>query len=367
MSYKRNRAMLLTAFITAMISLSSCKQDTDILAEYEGVNLIADKGFGPEWVPDDLTGLYMTYEEVTGVSLPAGVTGAPIYRLETNNLVADGKFEVNGLGSLPASAWGEAGVATAAVSDVVVDSGQSLYFDIPSIDDADFVSFDLSTITDGYPQYTNYILRFDFKAANANTFLFYFPTHDSNNDEIDLHSASVPTASTTFAFPDDFIVTTSEFTSTVLPGDSLKIVRKAQSGYIDNFRITRTDKPFRLRIDLPWSDTGTQATPLVSGWYKFTVWVRGDPLAASTQNSFATDKVTIGIENSLELYQDIDTASWTSISTVLFVQIDRPDDVSQYVLQLSVSPTNIVYANGRDVGSILITAPSLELFSSDPG
>ena len=130
-----------------LLFIISCEQDPTILTEYEGVNLIANKGFdSPDWNPDQ-GATYMTFEEVTGVSLPAGVTGAAVYRLEIKNLVDDGEFEVGAIGTTPAG-WSATGSATFEVSNVAVQSGNSLLFNNPAR--ADTVEFDLLTLTDSY-------------------------------------------------------------------------------------------------------------------------------------------------------------------------------------------------------------------------
>jgi len=366
MILRSKRAFIFAALITVWLLMGSCEQDPTILAEYEGVNLIANRGFdSADWTPDQGT-VYMTYEAVTGVALPSGVTGAAVYRLEINNLVADGEFETYPSGSPPpvGAGWSVTGAATALVSGTEVSSGQSLFFDVPSTAAADSFAFDLEAMIDGYPANSNYILRFVFVPTQTNFCWFYFPTHPG-----DLHIASVDTLSIPYDFPDAFEDITSEFTSNDT-GDIFLITGRTAAGYIDDFRIARTDIPLRLRINLTWADPSRPDTPLVSGWYKFSLWVRSDPDAASTPNSFAGDTVTIGIENALSVVSSVSSLplvdGWAQISIVLFVQINEPDDHGAYVLELSVTPTDIANAQSRDVGSILITAPVLELFSADP-
>jgi hypothetical protein len=372
MTYKRHRAIKCAFLIAPLLFALSCNQDPAILTEYEGVNLIANKGFdSPDWAPDQGS-VYMTYEEVTGITLPSGVTGSAVYRLEIKNLVDDGEFEVSpigtALGTLPVPIWSTTGTATAEVSGVAVESGQSLLFDIPA--SSDTIEFDLSTLTDGYPINSNYILRFSFVATDKKkAYWFYFPDYSISTPEINLRTAEVSNETITQDFPEDFGITTSEFTS-VGGSDRFYITGVVQSGYIDNFRAARTDVPLRVRIDLAWADgNNPEKLSLVSGWYKFSIWVRSDPDAVFTQNRLASDHVTIGIENAVSVFPDtgspLSMNGWASISTIIFVQIDTPDDPSERVLELSVSPTDIKYANSRDVGSILITAPSLELFTDE--
>ena len=265
-------------------------------------------------------------------------------------------------GPLPAG-WRATGGATVEVSNEPVGSGKSLFFDIPDLTAT--VEFDLTTLLDWQtpPPYSNYILRFNLKPVEAKSFYFYFPTDE-------LRTAEVRDATAIYNFPDDFAITTSEFTSAGAT-DAFYVTGQVQSGHIDDFRVVRTDIPLRLRINLPWADSERPGgLPLVSGWYEFTVWVRSDPDAVSTENRFAGGDVTIGIENQMAVFPDTDSPldmnGWAEISMVTFVQIDAPDDPAEHVLELSVSPADIKYANSRDSGSILVTFPGLKLHSADP-
>jgi hypothetical protein len=357
----------------AVILYISCDQDPTILTEYEGVNLIANKGFDSgDWVPDQGS-TYMNFEEVAGVALPADVADSAVYRLEIRNLVEDGDFEQSTVGLAPVAAWSTSGITpdpaddepVIEVAEISDFDGKCLDFDVPSPNKA--VEFDLGSILDGYQQSKSYILRFDFKPDSEALYFYYFPTYDSDDYFTDLHTADAKEI-TVYDFPADFEITTSEFTSTG-SADAFYITEAPQSGYIDNFRIVRTDIPLRIRITLPWADTGRpDELPLVSGWYEFSLWVRSDTVAAD--NRFESHDVTIGVENDIAVFPDrgtpLDMNGWARISMVAFVQIDAPEDPSEHVLELSVSSTDLKYANSRDVGSLLIAAPALELFSSDP-
>jgi len=360
---------IVIACATVLALFSSCDPDLTILTEYEGVNLIANKGFdSADWLPDQDT-TYMVFEEVTGVTLPAGVTDSAVCRLEIKNLVEDGDFEQSNIGNDPiAPAWSTTGTGDVEVADIAALDGKCLLFNVPA--SSDTVQFDLSTLLDGYPESSSYILRFDFKANEANIFWYYFPTYNIDSKEKDLHTADVSNASQVQYFPDDFEITTSEFTSAT-GLEALYITGKVQTAYMDDFRIVRTDIPLRLRISLQWADPERPGgLRLVSGWYQFSVWVRSDPEAAITNNRFSSDDISIGIENEIAVFPDtdapLDMNGWAQVSTTVFLQIDAPADPTADVLELSISPTDIKYANERDVGSLLITAPSLELYSSNP-
>lgn len=362
--------------MTISIMFLSCEQDPTILTEYEGVNLIANKGFDdPDWTPDQdwpqpAVPIYMTYEEVSSVTLPDGVTGAAVFRLEIKNLVDDGEFEDNPVGTeielAPLSPWSTTGTAVADVSGVDVEGGNSLFFNIPG--NTDIMEYGLSALADGYPDNSNYILRFQFLPTERKGYWFYFPLYSIATPEINLRIAEVNDIPLIVKnFPDDFEISTSEFTS-IADTDQFSITGTVQSGYIDHFRIVRTDIPLRLRIILAWADgNNPEGLPLVSGWYKFSFWARSDPDALTTSNRFASGNVSIGIENALSAFPEtgspLSMNGWERINKVTFVQIDEPADPSERVLELSLSPTDVKYANSRDAGSILITAPSLELFS----
>lgn len=362
-------AGLCAIFAAAVIALSSCEQDPTILTEYEGVNLIANKGFdSPDWVPDQGS-TYMLFEEATGFDPPADAAGAAVYRLEIKNLVTDGEFEENIVGGASADAWTATGApgAAAEVAQIPDFEGNCLSFAVTQ--PTDTVEFDLTTISD-YREYSGYIIRFGLKVYDEKQYWFYFPSYDSVTFQENLRTITIEDLSRRYEFPDDFALTTSGYTSTPGP-DTFYMTQQVQSGYIDNFRVIRSDIPLRLRITLPWADAERpENLPLVSGWYKFSVYVKSDPAAAGTPNSFASGDVTIGVENSTAVFPEIDSSvslsDWTQVSTVLFVQINTPANTAEHVLELSVSPTDLKYANSRDSGSLLITAPSLELHVSDP-
>lgn len=111
----------LLVFFLVFVFLSSCEDSTNLFAEYEGRNLIANHQFGVTigseqvWQPDheDPTNVYMTWEALSGTELDGAraVEGLPdgdinIYRLEVKNQFINGDFEAS---TLPVTAVSDIG------------------------------------------------------------------------------------------------------------------------------------------------------------------------------------------------------------------------------------------------------------------
>ncbi|MBT3274795.1 MAG: hypothetical protein HN368_16685 [Spirochaetales bacterium] len=368
----------------AFLLFAACEQDP-ILTEYDGINLIANSGFANGWVLDTGTE-YMLFEEVTDIGeqlalgLPVGIAGEAVYRLEIRNLVPDGDFESTAAGFLPSLDWsavdGGSGTISGGVSSAYAATGsRSLYFSLDEPEDV--ISYSLAGLTDFYPADAKYILRFDLIADVARILRFYFPS----SGLVDLRTAEITPEDVfeTVAFPDAFELATSTFTSTG-PVDFFYITDRVQSGYIDNLRITRRDEPLHLRLPLTWFDTdrptgsGGESLNLVSGYYEFAVWVKEDPSVGTgaAPNRFSTDNLTIGINESSSVYTEaptvLDLSEWVQITQILWLQIDAPADPADTtpIIELVISPTDILNTGSLDVGSICMVNPELYLYSNNP-
>ena len=372
----KNRPYIGSIILLVTVFLTMCRQNP-ILTEYDGINLIANKGFDTDWTIDT-TDDYMLFEEVTdagqlaALGLPEGVSGESVYRLEIKNVVPDGDFETAAVGSLPSADWALSGSAVGEVSSALPASGaNSLLFDLTLPEDV--VSFDFSALTDSYPDNAGYLVRFDIITNTPTIFRFYFPS----TLDIDLRTADIDDAAVVIDFPDDFVETTSTFTKTG-GADLFSITGTAQTGYIDNLRLVRTDESLLLRLSLPWFDpdrpTGPngEALNLVSGWYQFRVWVKTDPTADTGINRYASDAISLGTNSSYSIRTDgevtFDPSAWIQVGEVFFYQIDAPADPQDPtpVIELTISPTDILNSNSLDVGSLCLTSPTLHFYSSDP-
>ena len=148
-------------------------------------------------------------------------------------------------------------------------------------------------------------------------------------------------------------------------------------GYMDNLRMLRTNIENRIVLEVPWS-AGASRPDLVSGYYRFSLYIKNIPPSELPANEFHSESVTLGISTSFgglnivynqAVYQSNDTGvnwdEWTPVSVESFLQIDEPTtDPTDTVIFLCITPTNKQIATFTDVGSILIAAPSLQ-YSSD--
>jgi hypothetical protein len=148
-------------------------------------------------------------------------------------------------------------------------------------------------------------------------------------------------------------------------------------GYMDNLRMLRTDIENRIVLEVPWSAGGTRPD-LVSGFYRFSLYIKNIPPAELPANEFQSKSVTLGILNTpgglnsiynQAVHQSNDAGvnwdEWTQISVDSFLQVDRlATDPTDPVIFLCITPTNVQSAPFKDVGSILIAAPGLR-YSSD--
>ncbi|GAH76516.1 unnamed protein product, partial [marine sediment metagenome] len=155
---------------------------------------------------------------------------------------------------------------------------------------------------DGFVQNSFYLIRFDYRTESALIFEF--------NDEtaslswwkifggIDGGAAGMsfdnivafPPGKLEGKFPNETVGSAANYDYTF---GSLDLNNsQPQEGYIDNFRLIKTDISHKIRLFL--SRSGDTLEPLISGSYRFSVYVKVDP-SAGTINRFSAGRVTLGI------------------------------------------------------------------------
>jgi hypothetical protein len=323
----------------------------------------------------------MGYETVTPAF--AGTSGLPdetaaIYRLENKNLMPDGDFEASTAGAAPNPAyWAPTGTGTHEIRN----SGHPLNNNAMFFQETttDYMTFDLDNLIDTALIYSSYVIRFSLSGDSTGDYQFRIDDAGVGTDFIQ-YIPSIAVSSQAYNFPEDFdTVPQTEFSinsdtqvfriNSELPGNLF-----SQTGYIDDVRVVKSDQMQHLQRLLPYTDTGrVDSLELISGWYRFSIWVKADP-GAGSNNRFSSDAATLtisaldndGIGGSSKslCFSASDYSSftnWTKIYIDTELQIDAPASSDDNVIQLFICPCcSIGGARGADTGSILISSPSLE-------
>lgn len=366
--------ILISLFIFSAI-LAACIVP-DYFTAYAGKNLVGHEALSGWSINQNTT--YMRYEAVSTVT----TTGLPdetalIYRLENKNLFPNGDFEGIAIGALPV-AWTQVGGTNSIAAAEPPMTGQALSFDLIQ---SEYIEYDLETLTDGLITDSSYLFRFDLAGA-AQPYKFDIENTTAGGTLIP-YTFTISKPNTAYAIPED--ISTASLTDFLVYSDSevFRINSKTggipQTGYIDNFRVIKLDQVQELSINLPYEDADRiDSLGLISGTYRFSIWVKADADAVTTNNSFNSNVVTLKIESfdpdgtggssttgSFEASDNSSFTGWTNIYIDEQLQIDEPIDTSSTIIKLSVSPCD--YTGGAitaDAGSILISTPEL-LLSSD--
>ncbi len=370
---KKTHLTIVTLF-SFMALLTGCSYD--YFTRYDSKDLIQHLSLA-DWTLSVST-TYMDYSTVTAAV--AGTSGLPdaaaaIYRIENLNLVPDGDFEATtpDTNSFPAG-WdnSNADAGDGVESGSPID-GQALRFDEGI---GEYLTYDVNTISDGAITDSNYLLRFDLSGDNTGN--YYFRIEDtSGSGNVTTYSANLLQKDTVFSFPSDFSsISLTEFLIHTADSEIFQINLSdvtLQAGYIDNFRIVKSDQDQNISIEIPYYDESrVDSLDLISGWYRFSVRVKADP-NAGVSNTFAADAVSLSISslddeglasraNSLAFSaSDYSSFSeWTEIYIDAELQITVPYWEDTAVIKLQISPGDITAgASGIDSGSILVSTPEL--------
>ena len=169
----------------------------------------------------------------------------------------------------------------------------------------------------------------------------------------------------------------------------------AANGNIDDVTFVRDSSgDFDLRLRLKMTLDHRSDLDMIPGYYKFSVYVKAEN--SGTNNVFEADRVELGIngydeENEMAVedtqvfyktsalhdlysqsgddFEGWDSSSWTKLSIASDQLIQLPDISKDYVMELTISPSNPGSSdaswNRLDAGSILIAEPTLK-YSDSP-
>ena len=371
----RKRILVPTSLIILLLSLSSCIQP-DYFSAYKGKNLVGHKALS-DWTASR-NDTYMLYETVSSADaggttgLPAGTT--EIFRLENRNLTPHGDFE--DVTTLAAAGWTASGGTNSISAAAHPLSGKAMRFELIT---SDYITYDMNGIADGAVVDGNYLFRFQFSGDLSETYHFEL---DSGGAEVLEFKPSVETANFKYSFPESFgnSIQITNFTVKSNDGSKFRINKTSDGlnlrGYLDNFRVLKNQSQ-SADLSIPYGDSGrANSLTLINGTYRFSVWVKKDPAAATTANRFDSSAVTLKLEyfkaegtasagSAVKTFKAADNSnftSWTQLFlTVSNVQIAVPYNTTTEVLKLSIFPTDSTGgALTMDSGSILISAPALE-------
>ena len=386
-----NRLIILQVLLILAISLLlgiSCGEAAPDLSAYRGIDYIQKyklnsivSGLTEGWISDDPTEGSYHYMGFTPVLHVPGINdaGLPDYakedmsRLEVFNLVNDGGFESGSL-----TGWSESGIVpvgalrpevpTATHPEVTGATGKCLYylFDTsnPAVITPTHAAFDLGTIKDSFLTGKKYIIRLKFFKSSQ---LSLSPLKFNNELPWNVR-AQINWGFGYTKFPDAYddnseVVARSGSNYFFILYDTLNM-----EGFIDDFRIVRSDIDYYIKLTVPYSDAGRPN--LQSGTYSFSAWFKAeDPADVSpSMNRFNSSRVSLGIGKTLNTtsFKGFDASarlsatSWTKLSVEKFVQIRNDGDS----LILLISPSDKSGGNNTiDVGSVLVAYPELYYIS----
>jgi len=325
----------------------------------------------------------MTYED-------SGETynGAPAYRLRTVNLFPNGDFEDAAKAGTHGD-WlnSDAGFTSYSVATTdVIQGSYSLTCRISN--QTALIYYPLDSLSDTFLAKTPYTFRFSLiYLDNKSDAAFEINGNTVLSDVQKTLSLANPSgaSATTFTYPDDFV--DSPFDNTTFRNDAATPLyfylntlsdtdaRGSQSVSLDKIRFLRSDLGYKIRLRLFRS--AANRLELLSGTYRLSVYVKQDPNAGAN-NVFPASRISLGINRA---YDSVTTAflddgskgiaaasewsDWTKVSaTFKNVQVDVYGDAYPS-LELTISATDSAGDATRDVGSILVSAPSLEFLPDD--
>ncbi len=355
------RSALAFFCVLIVLALASCVPAADF-GVFIGVNLI-DSSHAADftlWTADQGS-IYMNVEAVAGQSY---TDGSQAYRLEIKNLLPNGDFDASTVGSADPS-WitsvitGSSSVVNGAIK------GNTLSFSLPN---AELLSYDLKTgLQDGFVAGGTYLVSFDYKLDPETLLPLSY-----NNGSSDYQTWSV-TSGTAFPKPgeeeaDFFAHQSIDYFSinTISTGVAL-------TGYLDNVRVARIDNTDGITCEIPFSLQGRP--DLIPGTYRFSVYVKADP-AAGAANRFPAAGVSISVDGFPEsgvtsvepavahpTDSGADWSSWTKVSgDFTETWIPNHSAPGTPILRLTIAATDMSGGSRtRDVGSLLIARPMLEL------
>ena len=415
---RMKRFVLLVSMLSAIV-MTGCDLAPSF-SEYAGESFLVTDSLsseGWELMPDydftaDGAGTadefdYMDFTEEVGEAGPAGGLGGPVYRLEIKNLLDNGDFNV--AATTPWEYYDKVALAAevAAALPEMDCSGNdgviSLVHDSGIEEERLLIKFSDAFInTDTYVANKSYFFGYSY----TNSFyLYYIPGWDYSISSPDLDTGYFyqaefgggtypPAIPEVIDVDEEDNINVNRFTASDSPdNDVLAFAGTTQSGTIDDFSIVRSPEgDFDLKLRLKLYLDHRADLEMISGYYKFSVWVKEDPTAGlGTDNTFHADRVELGIngydeDNHLNVddakvfYKTQDLADTYATSTGTYSGdwssgwvllefasnklIQLPDESTNTVMELTISPSNPGSSdsswNRLSSGSILIADPTLE-------
>ena len=363
--------------LTILISLTivGCSEVTGGFEEYAGVNLIDghifDPGINTDWQISDVTGTYINFTDRNAFADDTGLSADAIAAADKSGLnipnlvpggVTAGDFE-NGI-----TGWTANGNTIAVDSSSAIDGINSLDFNVD--DPSTMITFDLTTLTD-FDITASYRFLFSYRLQSGNGTSLYFEVNDGSTAFSDLWTIKPPDTSNAYSFP--YNSGTSSSVVSGLSGSPVFAIGSVgtvstQAGYLDNFRVVRTDVSPTPLLDksiyfnVPLTEAGRLS--LVSGTYRFSVWIRNEDtnlVTPTVANTFPSNGVTLRMESLSQnghtalFTTDSSWSSWQQISVTGSFEVDTTTDPA---IRLSIMPA--LY-NDQDCGIMLIAYPQLML------
>jgi hypothetical protein len=414
-------------FILIVLTLfAGCNLNTDYFSDYRGKNILGNSDFGTgKWslASDTVTQTtatsagksysptnYMTWEAVGSGANDGSLSSAytrgpdgvsPGYRLELKNLIADGDFESDAVGTnvTPPANWTMSGGGGR--TDIVLGS-LSGYPNNPNISldnralvwnqiaGGNYLNLEIDTAFNANLLIPGgYLVRFDFVNLSLSKVMdirLYSTSFSESATLIGLAGAWSLSGLTTVLVPTRYgfsqIMT---LNSSNLSPQILQFGTISSTDFfaIDNVRVVKTDL-VSPSVALNFSSLSSGSLQLLpgtkSGAYTLSFYVRDDPTADSTNGVHLLNRLEpSGISASIIAAQKPGSSSippifaarpsggwtsWTLVSIPLGIDfVDNDGQLSgRYALTVQLSPTNILdlTTGGEDVGSLLVSEPTLK-------
>ncbi len=390
--------------------------------EYDGENFLSQTAWSdwalmPDYSFESGTSAsdYMDFSPVNGET---GPNGGEVYRLEIKNLLQNGDFSSGVVtpwkyynreapGTPPAAASAPKMTITSYSGNNKADF--NLQLNPGSFDDQLLIRPSTDLINGNtYLSGKNYFFLFNYLDSGIDKYTLYFFSNwdtlatnplENGKDYQTQAGQNYPYTSIPEVDPNDPTkITLNRFTAsgTGSNNDYLGFASKTQVGAFDEFRIVRSPEgDFDLRLRLKMDVDHRPDLDLISGYYRFSVWVKQADLSGTT-NTYHADRVEVGIHgydsnNQLNvddvrvyyktqaLADEFATSTgtfsgdWSSSWVELVLDsenlIQLPNVSTDSVFELTLSPSNPGSSdsswNRLSPGTILISEPTLE-YSETP-
>ena len=259
---------------------------------------------------------YMDFSPISGET---GPNGGEVYRLEIKNLLQNGDFS-NGTTTAPWKYYNREvpgtppATATAPELTVTNYSGNNqadfnLQYQPSSTRDDQLLIRPSTDLVNGssYIPGKEYFFLLNYQDSGTDKYSLYFFQNWDTSSVNNLNTSKSYLTENRYTFPSDSIpvvdpldpsnITINRFTASItgFSNDFLGFASKSQVGTFDDFRIVRSPEgDFDLRLRLKMDVDHRSDLDLISGYYRFSVWVKQADLSGS-RNTYHSDRVEVGI------------------------------------------------------------------------